>query len=396
MTEEEKMIEQKLQPWRFWLYAALTAFLAVTFGLYLPLRFQHQNVENRMGHGDEMMGVGTLDHHNAARYHEEGEVSEGLAVNLNVTPVPVFVGTTTRLDFFVNQKPGNVPVTDLEIEHEKLMHVVGVRSDLDEFFHIHPVRSQTLEASAVPPVELTSNGVHPQPSAQELSGFFTTVHRFERPGLYKIWSQVTRGGVTHTFGHPVFDVGGSGSIPRKEISFGRSVIVGQYQTVLGYSEPIIKGVETELHFDIHDLFGREVEVEPFLDAEMHLAVIKDDLKHFIHSHPDSMEENHHGSIGIPVAFAHGGLEGQADAPVEDEEIHFRVTFPEAGFYKLFAQSRPRGMAFASDGDALTAAFWVRVEERAPLRVSQGVLAVISLIAIVILSVAVKKFLRVNE
>ncbi|MCH7641334.1 hypothetical protein IID22_04000, partial [Patescibacteria group bacterium] len=61
--------------------------------------------------------------HEASPVLEEGEVREGLVVNLNFSPVPASTSATTRLDFFVNEKPANEPVTDLEIKHTKFMHV---------------------------------------------------------------------------------------------------------------------------------------------------------------------------------------------------------------------------------------------------------------------------------
>ncbi len=341
--EGEKNVEAAVQPYRFWLFAALTAFLVVTFIYYLPLRVQHQAVE----HMAEEMPMGAMmeehaDEAHVAFYHEETEVREGLAVNLNVTPVPVLAGTSTRLDFFVNEKPGNVPVpaSALQIEHTKLMHVIGVRSDMDEFFHIHPQPATT-------------------------PGILSVDRTFGKPGAYKVWSEIKKDGINHAFGHPEFLVLGDGPRSEKQVSFGRNVIVGDYQVALELDEPVAKGHPHELIFDIHTLTGDEVAVEPYLAADMHLTLIRDDWKQFIHTHPVGGE--HQGLRIIPVARANGrdipgAVHDQAGA---DEVVRFAVTFPESGLYKAFAQFRPQGIDLPPD-QALLAEFWVEVKEAPPL------------------------------
>ncbi|HEY4510048.1 MAG TPA: cytochrome c biogenesis protein CcdA [Candidatus Paceibacterota bacterium] len=375
--------------WQFWFLVTFSVLLVLTFVFYLPTRFErnflreeadhpHMDMEEMM-HEDmehmEEMDMMHGDEHEEAILHEEGEIAEGLAVNFNVTPVPVLAGSSTQLDFLVND------FSQLEINHEKLMHVIGVRSDLSEFFHIHPE-----------PLE---------------SGIFTIPYVFLSPGAYKLWSEVTKDGVTHAFGHPLFDVQGEGERESKAVSFGRNVVVGDYQVSLELAEPVGKGNEHDLSFDVHTLDGREVTLENYLGVPMHLAVIKDDLTQFIHTHPeDGMAEDHHSMFEfIKEVQAHG------EEAVADETVNFHVVFPEAGLYKAFAQFRPAGIDLPED-EALTASFWIQVEE------STGVVEVVdhhestqlkplvspawwfllavSLALIVLLSLAVRRFITVKK
>lgn len=55
MTEEEKQLEKKLMPWRFWFLVVFSLLLIVTFVYYLPLRFRHSVME----HGAEESGMHT-------------------------------------------------------------------------------------------------------------------------------------------------------------------------------------------------------------------------------------------------------------------------------------------------------------------------------------------------
>ena len=316
------------------------------------------------GHMEEMNG------HGGVLYHEEFQVREGLVVNLNATPVPVTTGTTSRLDLFVNEKPGNIPVTDLEIEHEKLMHLIGVRSDLNEFFHIHP------EPALAP-------------------GLFSEDYVFKAPGIYKLWSEIKKDGTIHAFGHPEISVEGGGVREDKKVSFGRNITVRSYQVALEIAEPVVKEHLHELNFDIHSLTGTEIAVEKYLGEKMHLVIIKDDLKQFIHAHPeeDGVEEHTQNNL-IFQAFAHGVEEKTVSEGEKDEAVNFHVTFPEVGLYKVFAQFRPKGIDLPPD-EALAASFWVKVEERAPPALSGWWINLLwSTVAIVVLSLLVKKFLKV--
>lgn len=360
-------------------------------------------------HGEE---AAPHEEHGETLYHEENEVREGLAVNLNVSPVPFRTAQIQTFDFFVNEKPGNIPVpaSDLEIEHAKLMHVIGLRSDMNEFFHIHPVRSDLPEASPVSPeAKRTSNGVHPVPTSDP--GHLAVDYIFSKPGLYKIWSEIKKDGINHSFGHPGISVTGEGAREEKTVSFGRNVVTGLYQVALSLDEPVVKGHEHDLSFDIHTFDGDEVEVEDYLAAKMHLTVIKDDWKQFIHTHPVSDEEHHAASPNrvsakrnsvwneiIPSISAHGVEEipGEVHKEGEDETINFHMVFPEAGLYKVFAQFRPQGIALPPD-EALTASFWIEVKEKAEVSTNAvwWMLLGASAILIILLSWGVKRFMRVD-
>ena len=366
--EQERIIEKRILPWRFWLSVLLSAFLIVTFGFYFPERFQYQGIIES-----------TMPNAHGAQSHEENEVTSGIAVNFNVSPVPVMTGSSTRLDFFVNNKPDNSPVPSmaLEYEHTKLMHVIGVRDDMNEFFHIHPYPTST-------------------------PGLLSISHIFSKPGRYKIWSEIKKDGVNHAFGHPVFSVVGVEEKFNKQIIISHSASVDGYQVVADYQEPLVKQEESEISFGIHDISGDAVEVEPYLAADMHLTIIKDDWTQFIHTHPEGHEMNkmdsHHGLI-IPVineAHAHeAGEEGMPAEHVPGKQIVFHVTFPEAGVYRMYAQFRPKGIGLPTD-ESLTASFWVRVDATGPLRVSQFSLIITSLILMSLLSWIIKKSLVVKE
>src|SRR5947208_6244323 len=93
-------------------------------------------------------------------YSETSQIKQGLSVDIFLGQPRVNQPVTLR--FFIHQKPRNNPVDQLQIEHEKFIHVLGVREDLKEFFHLHPLK------------------VSP--------GMWEVSHTFTEPGNYKIWT----------------------------------------------------------------------------------------------------------------------------------------------------------------------------------------------------------------
>jgi hypothetical protein len=309
--------------------------------------------------------------HVPSMYHEETDIKEGLVVNFNANPVPYTVGASLQLNFFVNKKPDNLPVpeSDLEIEHAKKMHVIGLRSDMNEFFHIHPV------------------------TETEDSAVFSVNHIFNKPGLYKIWSSIVKDGIGHTFGHLEIVINGDGPREEKKVTFARNVITGNYQVSLSINNTVVKNKELVLFFDIHTLNGQEIEVEQYLDADMHLAIIKDDFSQFIHTHPEDHDHAYNQSRLVNTALANGDDHDNSDGG--DEVISFNVVFPEPGIYKAFAQFRPQGIDLPAD-EAITAEFWIQVEEKSALPISQWwLLLIVSAVLTTILSFIVKNYLAVK-
>ncbi len=372
LPPEKKMLEEAAQPYRFWFLVVLSALILVLTTWALPERFRFHAM---MGEQEHMVsevapevGMMAMDEgapHETA-YHEEGDVIEGLAVNLSASPASASAGIPERLSFFINDKPEDTPVTDLEISHERLMHVIGVRSDMNEFFHIHPVPTTA-------------------------SGVLTVTQIFEKPGTYKIWSEVTRNGTGHVIGHPLLEVFGAGETYEKTIAFGRSVIADAYQVLLNYEGSLVQGQESRLTFEIHDAQGGEVSVEPYLGADMHLLIIKDDLSEFIHAHSDSGPMHSRHPRILPQVFANGDDHAEGT----DHGISFQVSFPTAGIYRAYAQFRPKGSTLP-EGDAITASFWMEAGEKPPFPFNPWwFLLTTSLLAIGLLSYFVRRYLRVE-
>ncbi|MEK7075024.1 MAG: cytochrome c biogenesis protein CcdA, partial [Patescibacteria group bacterium] len=227
MPEEEKKIWTAKLPLLFWSYTLLTAVLFVMIVYFIPFRFLAQSG-----------GVGMQMMHSSV-YHEARDVTQGVGVDMKLSPVAVNAGSSTRIDFLVNEKPNNIPlsISLLDVNHAKYMHVLGIRDDMNEFFHIHPHASTT-------------------------RGVMTIDHTFAKPGNYKIWAEVTESGMDHIYGQVPTRVIGTDEWSNKRVLFERSVVVdGRYQVRLN-TVPVVGRRRTEnLSFEIHDKQGREVRIE---------------------------------------------------------------------------------------------------------------------------------------
>ena len=396
--KREESMEKNLLENRFWTYLFLTLLLVVTFVYYLPTRFlfqtqmSHEQIADADGH-DPMMEEMRMTDHNETVYHEVVEVTAGLAVNL----LPLATSTTgmlTELRFFVSDEPSgsSVPNYALEIEHEKLMHVIGIRDDLEEFFHIHPLPITT-------------------------PGTFSVEHTFTAPGTYKVWSEIKQAGVIRAFGHSPFVVNVNDEQPLEFLNlpprdFSRLVGVAGYEVALNLVEPVPAGHDHNLSISVLQSDSQPVALDNYLGALMHIAIIPKDLSNLIHAHPTD-GSHPHSSLPfefIPRALANGGGHGdEVDEHVDS--IPFVVNFPESGLYRAFAQFRPANANLGPD-DYLVASFWIEVKDNnvvalgATTPVSSRALAgtwssvwwtrlLVSILAIVGLSLIVRRLLKIK-
>jgi hypothetical protein len=241
---------------------------------------------------------------------EASQVKQGLSVQLLAgdavasQPVP--------LRFRVSQMPQGVPVDDLQVEHEKLMHVIGVREDLGAFIHIHPQRTAP--------------------------GTWEIIHVFTNAGRYQIWSDVKHRGTVYSFAHPRFTVtGGLRATPRGSIPQLQDR-KGGYEISLSPAGPALVAGKTNLfEVIVRDEVANQVGTEFFLGALMHFVIVKDDLSVYRHAHAKE-----HWKSGRTVSF---------------EQV-----FPKGGLYKIFAQFRPQKTQLPPDA-AILAEFWVKVVAR---------------------------------
>ncbi|MDQ3714348.1 MAG: hypothetical protein M3388_19330, partial [Acidobacteriota bacterium] len=68
------------------------------------------------------------------------DAAKAFRMDFKAEPTEIKAGVPATLFFTVKDKQGGV-VKDLQIVHEKPMHLLVVSKDLAEFYHIHPEQS---------------------------------------------------------------------------------------------------------------------------------------------------------------------------------------------------------------------------------------------------------------
>jgi hypothetical protein len=186
-------------------------------------------------------------------------------------------GQETSMEFKVTEKKSGKPVTELQIVHEKPMHIVIVRNDLKHFGHIHP----TLKGGA-----------------------WVTEYKFDAAGKYRIWTDFTKDGIQHIVD---FDLSVSGTPEAAE----QDSLYGLKVKIMA-PEKITANAETNLDFVITDAIGNPIPItEKYLGANAHIITIDESLQEFDHTHDMKSDD--------------------------DNVLSFKQTFSEPGKYRAWVQ-----------------------------------------------------------
>lgn len=219
------------------------------------------------------------------------KVQTVLAVN-PTNPIP---GIPTQLTFSLKDENNN-PLADLKIEHERILHVQVISEDFHTFAHIHPE-----DFGDVTP-------------AMMQTATFQVNYAFPNYGRYLIAVGYMHGmhHVSKTFLH---DVGERG-VPLIYKDLSRSKNFNGYQISVTTKPTVLTaGEEVALHYRIERDSLLVPDLEPYLGAPMHFAIISADLSSYEHTH---------GEIH--------------DGP----EIEVHTTFPFPGLYNIFGEFKHQG------------------------------------------------------
>jgi hypothetical protein len=212
----------------------------------------------------------------AAHAQERGNAGD-YAVRLHTVPDTLVPGEEATLHLAIRRKDGS-PVA-FDIIHEKPVHVMLLRDDLQHFAHIH---------------------------ADEPAEAYTLAHAFPEPGNYRAVIEFSEHGKTVAV---PLDITVPGEYePQPVAESERAFSADGYGVVLDAPAQLRAGSEQDLHFTVSKELRTVTDLGNYLGEKMHLAVWGEGFSHFEHAHPAA-----------------------------GEELAFHVTFPKPGTYKLFAQ-----------------------------------------------------------
>ena len=238
---------------------------------------------NRMMKNDMETGMHSMQHmamtaHGGTRSSVDIHMYKVGFIRPDVQPVKEGL-----LRFTINDIQFKNPISDIEIVHDKIMHVVIVRNDLKHFDHIHP--------EAIEP------------------GVFAVPYTFSSSGIYRIWIDFTIDGMQHIVD---FEINVPSNVEVEEKSN-----LDEIEVNANLPKEITAGKETELKFEIFDNDNKPVPItEKFLAANAHLIAIDEALEEFNHNHDENFDK--------------------------DNKLIFKHTFTKSGKYRLWAQFSVEG------------------------------------------------------
>jgi hypothetical protein len=256
---------------------------------------------------------GTEQEH-AGMHHMTHTAGEEAVATIKTKPEHITAGVPTTIVLSLKDRRGR-PITDLTVHHDRLIHVVIVSQDFSVFAHIHPQDFEPIT-----------------PELKKIARYpikFT----FPKSGRYIM-------GIDFAVkGHPIskhfsLDVSGEPKMGHLEKDLGREKTFGDLDVELSAPGHIVAGKEVTLGY-FFKTKGRPVtDLDPYLSAPMHLAIISADLAHFIHTHGE-----------IPGMSPMGPHEHEMHMRVPERfgpRIDVYVVFPVKGLYQIFGQVGHRG------------------------------------------------------
>lgn len=197
------------------------------------------------------------------------------------------------ISFSVTTKDSRI-VKDFAENHEKIMHVILVRKDLNTFDHIHPTFDETL-------------------------GQFTFTHTFTAEGEYRMYADfVSKNGGSAVAQGTLLAGSGTGDYRALKPQVDVTEAVGPF--TITYTLPhnrIVAKEEIQYALAVEEK-NKPVIIEPYLGAMGHSVILREESLDYIHTHP-----------------------------VSSSELRFATTFPTPGVYAVFTQFQVKGKVYTA-------------------------------------------------
>ena len=246
----------------------------------------------------------------------------GPVVRLETVPSNILAGTPVTMKASLRNQDGS-PVEGLMPHHERMLHAIIIGKDLKVFAHIHPEDIGPVTNEMLKKATLPLRFAFPKAGEYLVGLDFATAD-----GMYSKSSTV--------------HVGGEPAMGGPETNFSTQRKFGRYRVTLTSSPAELKAGEKSTLRYLVEADGKEVkDLEPYLGAAMHLAVVTADLSLFIHAHGVVPGEPHthqgdHGDM-------HSAPPGRFGPEIEAD-----IVFPAKGTYKIFSQVEHHGKVLLFD------------------------------------------------
>jgi hypothetical protein len=224
------------------------------------------------------------------------------------------------LSYLVTDASSEQVFTDLPIQHQRPMHLITVSKDLSQFQHIHPVMGTDGAYSAEP--------IFPVGGTQILFDEFAP--------------------------------NGQNVLDRRELNVGQASessasltpdlspkTEGDLTVALSAPETIKASEDERFTLQVTRDSQLVTDLEPYLGAAAHVAIVSSDTRDFAHTHGEASEADKEDE-GME------DMESMGSSPSTfGPDVSFHHTFPRSGLYKVWVQ-------FGYQGSVITAPYVVEV------------------------------------
>ena len=235
-------------------------------------------------------------------------------VSLATEPGEVKPKEKAKLIFSIqDSSTKDISINDLEIVHEKPIHLIVTSEDLSFFNHIHP-----------------------QPTGD--GSIYEVETEFPFAGKYRFYMDYSPKSVGHRLARLELNVSGTPQVAVPlVVDKTDSQIVDGVKVTIKPEKPFQTNDALNLTFLLEDAkTGKPLtDIEPYLGAFAHFNIINQDHTETLHAHP---------LVEAESKDARGG-----------PEVSTRTIFPKAGLYKIWTQ-------FQRNGKVIVAPFVINVAE----------------------------------
>ena len=267
---------------------AFIVFILLAAGAYLYLSTQKGKSEPQQGGGH---GVTTGGHQPVT----QGKRSYEPVITSDTTNIKP--NQPIKFSYNIKNDKGEV-LKNYEIAHEKIMHFIVVRKDLQNFQHLHPDFNQ--ESG-----EFTVNITFPTDGPYRVFPDFTPAEDNPQKLPVTVYHDMAAGDISKYEAQPV--------VPDTQTK----KTVGEYQ--IAYNFPTEMMMRNAINYSLAiEKNGQPVtNLEYYLGALGHSVILKEETLDFIHTHAG-------------------------------ETLEFFATFPESGIYKIFTQFQHQNKVTTTD------------------------------------------------
>ncbi len=218
-------------------------------------------------------------------------------------------GTQTTLRFSVRDAQGTVP--ELYREHERYLHVIVISRDMSVFRHVHPDDQSGFTLDDVQKGELAVPFTFPKAGEYLIAVDYANQLRHE-----------SRQFRVQVGGYP----------QQTEImKYSSPADFGGVNVVFHYSS-LLSGTPSVIRYSFSKDSAPVMDIVPYLGAAMHIAVVKNDLSEFVHTHGEWHPPGYVASQNVSLSHVHTPPPEKFGPTVEAH-----VLFPSPGLYTIFGE-----------------------------------------------------------